>query len=395
MSTSPTAAPPLGGSEGRAAALLAQPAVRVLGAILVLAAGAYLLADEAVVEHARNAAHAGLSRPAAGLLAAARVLGKGEVAVFAGLLAAVAGRRRIALQILVALAICAAIVWPLKVAMNRERPNGADCVSFPSGDAASSTAAAVPIAVASPGLVPVAALVATSVAAARVVVGAHHPSDALFGMAVGLFSALLAMRLSRRWRSPVDPVWIARGAWAALGVWWFFVVRGRGGDTTRFLALYGPALLVAGIFAGLFWPSGASGAGLGGSLRRGAGLLACAAMGLGTAWLFRELAASPEGARAAWFPPALLVLVSAAAVVRGAQAGRPLRAGVALAASVALLWLMLSSSRLLPGHGWAGIRSTSPDDPSAIPQRLGEWGMARTASWKACRHKVAREAGGR
>lgn len=389
-----------GGFARRLPALFPPPALAVLGGLLGLAGCAYLLGDRAAVEAFRKAASSADSALVAGLMIGARVLGKGEVAVFLGLLAAVAGYRRTALQILVALAICAAIVWPLKVAVNRERPNGADCASFPSGDAASSTAAVAPVAACLPGAAPVAVLMAASVAAARVAVGAHHPSDVLAGMAAGLFSALLAMALTRRWSSRVDPVWIDRGAWAALGVWSYFVARGRSDDTARFAALYGPALVVAGISAGLFAPkAGTSAPGAGARLWRAAGPIACAALGLGVVWLFREFAASPENARAAWFPAAVLAAACAAAGVRGVRGRQVRRDGAAVAAGAALLLLMFSSSRLLPGDpasASARMRSSPADDPTAIPQKLGDWGTARTASWKACRGKGAsgREGGG-
>jgi membrane-associated phospholipid phosphatase len=383
----------LGGSAERPPALFAQPEVRVLGALLVLSLGAYLLADRAVVQAARGAAQSRLSGPAAGLLAAGRVLGKGEVAVFLGLLAAVAGYRRIALQILLALAICAALVWPVKVAVNRERPNGADCVSFPSGDAASSTAAVAPIAIGLSGAMPVAVLVATSAAAARVLVGAHHPSDVLSGMAAGLFSALVAMRLTRRWKSPVDPIWLARGSWAALAVWWFLMVRGRSDETARFLAFFGPALLVAGIYAGNFSPSRASPLGLGGWRWRGAEILVLTCLGLGTIWLFREFAPPRGTASAAWFPATLLLLASAIAAFKGMRSRCYLRAGAAVGFGAVLLLLMFASSRF-PADGGARTRSSSADDPTAIPQKLGEWSSARTASWKACRPKTVRDADG-
>ncbi len=392
MSLRPAPPAPSGGFARYAAALFPPPALYVLAGLLALAACAFLLGDRAAVEALRSAAARGNPRVVAGLLTGARVLGKGEVAVFLGLLTAVAGRRRTALQMLIALALCGAIVWPLKVAVNRERPNGADCASFPSGDAASAAAALVPLGAAIPSAAPVAALLAASVAAARVAVGAHHPSDVLAGMAAGLLAALVAIGLTRRWRSPVDPRWFARGAWAALVAWLYLVVRGRSDDTARFLALYGPALVVAAISSGVFAPKGSPDIRPTARLWRGLGIAACAGLGLLGVSLFRELAASPEGARAAWFPAAVLAVACAAAAARAVRSRALARGGVALAAGAALGLSMFSSASLLPGglgQGWVHLRSASADDPTAIPQKLGNWGTARTASWKACRSKGA------
>ncbi|MGZ4430404.1 MAG: phosphatase PAP2 family protein [Gaiellales bacterium] len=103
----------------------------------------------------------------------------------------------------------AATVWgtlaanyAVKQAVRRERPGGPDgrplvrlpsSSSFPSSHAAMSTAAAIALTRARPGLVPLWVAMAAVMCASRVYVGAHHPSDVLAGIAVGAMGGAISV----------------------------------------------------------------------------------------------------------------------------------------------------------------------------------------------------------
>jgi undecaprenyl-diphosphatase len=103
----------------------------------------------------------------------------------------------------------AATVWgtlganyAVKLAVGRERPPAADAEpliplpsssSFPSSHAAMSTAAAFVLTEARPALAPVWVAMAAAMAASRVYVGAHHPSDVVAGVAVGAVTGTVAV----------------------------------------------------------------------------------------------------------------------------------------------------------------------------------------------------------
>ena len=65
--------------------------------------------------------------------------------------------------------------------------------SFPSGHAASAAAAAIALSVFHPALLPVWLLLALLMAASRVYVGVHYPSDAAAGLAIGIVLGTIAM----------------------------------------------------------------------------------------------------------------------------------------------------------------------------------------------------------
>jgi len=124
----------------------------------------------------------------------------------------VTGRLRPAVIILVALAIVAAFVFPLKVIVQRPRPQ--DIVklhsratdrnvlirswSFPSGDTADVFAATTVLAgfIAWP-LAVVTFVAGCGVGLLRIAVLAHYPSDICAGAAVGIFCGWLALQITR------------------------------------------------------------------------------------------------------------------------------------------------------------------------------------------------------
>ncbi|HET8567504.1 MAG TPA: phosphatase PAP2 family protein [Candidatus Limnocylindria bacterium] len=124
------------------------------------------------------------------------------------------GRRGIAAALTVLLGMGTAW-WTaelVKLAVRRQRPfntiSDAPAVlqfeptswSFPSGDSALAMGAAVALGGVYPGVRGLAILVAAAVAASRVVVGVHHPLDALAGSLIGVAGGLLAPHLVARLR---------------------------------------------------------------------------------------------------------------------------------------------------------------------------------------------------
>ncbi len=88
-----------------------------------------------------------------------------------------------------------ALVFPLKYAVRRERPDGQNETSFPSGHAASSMALAVVSAHYYGRKIGIPLyLLAGLVAASRIEKGKHFPSDVIFGATLGYISARTAIR---------------------------------------------------------------------------------------------------------------------------------------------------------------------------------------------------------
>jgi len=145
----------------------------------------------------RNAALQG-DKSLRALLELFGTLGKGDVAFLAVLIAGSCGMRKKATAALIALLVCACLVWPLKVAVGRERPRERDAHSFPSGDTATSATVAFSLAGGS-GAAGVAGGALTAVVGVyRVYCGAHYPSDVLAGAAVGVLSGALGTAFMRR-----------------------------------------------------------------------------------------------------------------------------------------------------------------------------------------------------
>jgi undecaprenyl-diphosphatase len=125
------------------------------------------------------------------------------VAAVAAVVMVVAGRRRAALYLLLARLVALVLGYTLKESVRRARPVLAHPVahvsgfSFPSGHALGSAALYASLAVAAGARTPMPARVAIAVvppllvAATRVLLGVHFPSDVLAGLFLGWAIALL------------------------------------------------------------------------------------------------------------------------------------------------------------------------------------------------------------
>jgi len=129
-----------------------------------------------------------------------RSLGKTDVAGFCILLLAWALSDRLLLwRFTLSMTAAGILVWIFKLAVGRQRPNGASAhVSFPSGDAATAFVWAAVLAAGYPAAAVPVFLVAAAVAILRVTGGYHYPSDILAGAAIGYLAARYAVRRVNR-----------------------------------------------------------------------------------------------------------------------------------------------------------------------------------------------------
>ena len=174
-----------------------------------------------------------------------RPLGKGQVLALVALLAGLCGWRRLGVRMLAALLLAGVLVWPFKLGVGRERPDGSNRVSFPSGDVAAFAAVMVPAVAVAPVLAPVAGVGVAAVALGRIADGKHHPADVLAGAALGLLAGWLALRLTPRLlRMRLRRRYFAWAALALVAVGLAGVWRGKADGFDLFLEVWGPALVV-------------------------------------------------------------------------------------------------------------------------------------------------------
>lgn len=125
-----------------------------------------------------------------------RPLGKGTFTILLALLMGGVGLKKTCYKILTAFVIMSMIVWSLKIAVHRERPNKENNHSFPSGDTGNATVLLVAAASDIPALAPLAIALVPSIAFLRTHDNYHHLSDVLAGIGFGLISVGLAMFVS-------------------------------------------------------------------------------------------------------------------------------------------------------------------------------------------------------
>lgn len=211
-------------------------------ALLLLLAAAAMPFDKTTAAVVRAFSHrVGRLHAVQDALQLVRTFGKAEVIGLIALAIGWRGCRRRALQIVVALVLVTAIVWPFKLVVGRERPNRSNNASFPSGDVATMAAACVPLAQASPWVGAAAMLGTAGVAAGRIYDGRHYPADTLAGAAFGLLAGAFAIPIVSRLRRlpPRRGFLIAAGVLFLYPLGWLPQSRGTPYLFT-FLVIWGP-----------------------------------------------------------------------------------------------------------------------------------------------------------
>jgi len=213
MSEDLSTASSAGGSQGPARVLASRPlrlwAALVCGLLVAFAADSPVMSRVEALQHSTLA----------GVLSnTVRWLGNGRFQIPALLLLMVAGallsRRLLRAAWLAFVAFVASGITAnlMKVLIHRARPftsapqpeqwlgylRAHDFQSFPSGDSTTTFAIAAVLGAAFPRAQAPLMAVAIIVAAARVLVGSHHPSDVVAGAMLGLAVAHIVLRLARR-----------------------------------------------------------------------------------------------------------------------------------------------------------------------------------------------------
>jgi len=128
-----------------------------------------------------------------------KLLGKADVVIILMFFVAwLWGDRLFFWRFLAGSAVSGIAVLLLKITVQRQRPGGSSRFnSFPSGDSQTAFVWAVMLAHQFPAIAAPALLGASAVAIFRVTSGSHYPSDVLFGSALGIAGAYLAIRRVR------------------------------------------------------------------------------------------------------------------------------------------------------------------------------------------------------
>lgn len=172
-----------------------------------------------------------------------KLFGKGDILFIIGLILAIHRRKQVAVAACIAMLLAGLIVAPAKLVFERQRPDGRDVRSFPSGDAAAVTAFVVPIALAFPATKPILITGVAAICFARVAVGLHFPSDILAGMAIGIFAGAIVLSFNISLRPRIRR--LLRRSWLAVALGLFVLIRifmASGNDVKQFLPIFGPAI---------------------------------------------------------------------------------------------------------------------------------------------------------
>ena len=127
------------------------------------------------------------------ILGLVRVFGNGGITAILALLFAAYGYKRLAYRIAVALIVMGIIVNVLKPVVGRERPNGRNNHSFPSGDTGTAAAFFPPMAAESNMFIPGTIILTPAVGFLRTYDNWHWLSDVVTGMGVGFLAVGFAL----------------------------------------------------------------------------------------------------------------------------------------------------------------------------------------------------------
>ena len=178
-----------------------------------------------------------------------KLFGKGDILFLLGFVLAIHRRKQVAIVACIAMLLAGLIVAPAKVVFERQRPDGRNARSFPSGDAAAVTAFVVPIATAFPATRPIAVAGVAAIGAARVAVGLHFPSDILVGIAIGVFAGALVLSFKISLKPRIRK--LLRRSWLIGALVLFIFIRllmESGNDIRQFLPIFGPAIALLAAF---------------------------------------------------------------------------------------------------------------------------------------------------
>jgi len=172
-----------------------------------------------------------------------KVFGKGGVLFLLVWVMAIKRWKQTAVVACLAMLLVSPIVGAGKLFFERERPDKADKRSFPSGDAAAVTAFFVPIASAFPATTPIAIAGVAAIGIERVILGRHYPSDALAGIAIGVFAGAVVLSLKISLKPRIRR--LLRRSWLTAGLGLLVPIRlfSVGGEYLKnFLVVFGPAV---------------------------------------------------------------------------------------------------------------------------------------------------------
>ena len=153
--------------------------------VLVIATAVLAPYDQKISDFIRTSTALQYNESLAEWMAVFKVFGKGNILFLVTLAVGSFGLKRKAREMMMALLLSAILIWPIKLTVQRERPNQNNHHSFPSADSAAVAASVTPLVAWSIKLLPAAGLVVLSVAGSRVLYGAHYPADVCAGMPGG------------------------------------------------------------------------------------------------------------------------------------------------------------------------------------------------------------------
>ncbi|MCP4177462.1 MAG: phosphatase PAP2 family protein [bacterium] len=186
------------------------------------------------------------SKSLAALIDIIKLFGDGKILVFVAVVLGAVGHRKVAFRMLITLLLMGVMVGILKPAVHRERPNGKNDFSFPSGDTATAAAMFIPLAAEIPVLAP-AVVIVPAVAFTRNWSNWHYLSDVIGGIAFGLLATAFAFKFDIRKNKYIKLLNSRRLALLSVLLALIFFLPEMfkaGGKFFDFMSVYGTALML-------------------------------------------------------------------------------------------------------------------------------------------------------